>query len=494
VHFRSSKSIQDEGQTVGKDTRTGQGTGKRRPPPNYYSRKVQYKLFALVALLMTVVVMMDKVRDPDLFRFFDDDAAVEANSSTSASSGNNTKPLFDPQLARFGNPLPPTASQASRDLQSTHRTLWIAILKKLTSAEQQTLVDTLHRARNGQRGNDQQHTHWWDLYQKIDLLYQRYEQQLMLSIHSTSTSLTLEQQTRVQAVLGQLRTRWTQPLRKAFLDILETIPDERAQEANQTEYQFIQHILDQIGISRIDDHTVFRNSDNLAWFRMLETLRTAPADRLQASVLVTPNILELTKQQDTFRGKLISMRGEVRKAYRVQAPTNQLDIPQYYVLVIRPSGGGPTPLVVYCLQPPSGFPSLPDKDIDRSTADMNDVVQVTGYFFKSWAHVGTQGQMFSSPLMLANSFQWLPHETMATTTSVKTGFQLPLWAIFAIPLILAVGFTGGVYLMSRWKGQTATDTSPTDISQHLAGLSDDEVAPPTREALQQLAKQNASVQ
>lgn len=494
MHFRSSKSIQDEGQAVGKDRRTGQGTGKRRPPPNYYSRKVQYKLFGLVALLMTVVVMMDKVRDPDLFRFFDDQAAVEANSSTRVSSGNSVNPLFDPQLARFGNSLPPTASQASRDLQSTHRTLWVAILKQLTSAEQQTLVDTLHRARNGERGNDQQHTRWWDLYQKIDLLYQKYEQQLMLSIHSTTTALTLEQKTRVQAVLGQLRTRWTQTLRKAFLDILETTPDERSQAANQTEYQFIQHILDQIGLSRIDDHTVFRNSDNLAWFRMLETLRTAAADRLQASVLVTPNILELTKQQDTFRGKLISMRGEVRKAYRVQAPTNQLDIPQYYVLVIRPSGGGTTPLIVYCLQPPSGFPSLPDKDIDRSTADMHDVVQVTGYFFKSWAHVGMQGQMFSSPLMLANTFQWLPHETIATTTSDKPASQLPVWAIFAIPLILAVGFTGGVYLMSRWKGQNATDISPTDISRHLAGLSDDEVAPPIREALQQLAEQNASVQ
>jgi hypothetical protein len=80
------------------------------------------------------------------------------------------------------------------------------------------------------------------------------------------------------------------------------------------------------------------------------------------------------------------------------------------------------------------------------------------------------------------------------TTSAKPASQLPVWAIFVIPLILAVGFTGGVYLMSRWKGKTATDKSPTDISQHLAGLSDDEVAPPTREALQQLAEQNASVQ
>jgi hypothetical protein len=494
VHFRSSKSIRDEDQAVGKDRRTGQGVGKRRPPPNYFSRKVQYKLFALVALLMTVVVMMEKVHDPDMFSFFDDHAAVETNSSTSASSDNSANPLFDPQLARFGNPLPPTASQASRDLQSTHRTLWIAILKKLTSAEQQTLVDTLHRARNRERGNDQQQTRWWDLYQKIDLLYQKYEQQLMLSIHSTTTALTPQQKTRAQAVLGQLRTRWTQTLRKAFLDILETTPHEQTLEANQREYQFIQHILDQIGISRIDDHTVFRNSDNLAWFRMLETLRAAAADRLQASVLVTPNILELSQQQDTFRGKLISMRGEVRKAYRVQAPTNQLDIPQYYVLVIQPSGGGTTPLIVYCLQPPSGFPSLPDKDLDRTTADMNDVVQVTGYFFKSWAHVGTQGQMFSSPLMLANSFQWLPHETIAPTTSAKPASQLPVWAIFSISLILAVGFTGVVYLMSRWNGQTSTDTSSTDISQHLAGLSDDEVAPPTREALQQLAKEKSSAQ
>jgi len=491
VHFRRSKSIRDEDQAVGKDTSTGRSVGKRRPPPNYFSRKVQYKLFALVALLMTVVVMMERVSDPDLFRFFDEHTAVEVNSSTTASSGNSANPLFDPQLARFGNPLPPTASQASRDLQSTHLSLWTAILKKLTSAEQQTLVDTLHRARNGKRGNDQQQTNWWDLYQKIDLLYQKYEQQLMLSIHSTSTALTPEQKTRAQAVLSQLRMRWTQSQRKAFLDILETTSAQDP-EANQNEYQFVQHILDQIGISRIDDHTVFRNSDNLAWFRMLETLRTATADRLQASVVVTPNILELSKQQDTFRGKLISMRGEVRKAYRVQAPTNQLEIQQYYVLVIRPSGGGTTPLIVYCLQPPTGFPALPDKDIDRRTADINDVVQVTGYFFKSWAHIGTQGQMHSSPLMLANSFQWLPHAQMPQTTSAKSASQLPVWALFVIPLILAILFTAGVYLMSRWKGQTATDTSPTDISQHLAGLSDDEVAPPTREALQQLAEQNSS--
>ena len=412
MHFRRSKSIRDEDQSVGKDTSTGRSAGKRRPPPNYFSRKVQYKLFALVALLMTVVVMMERVSDvvmmervsdPDLFRFFDEHTAVEVNSSTTASSGNSANPLFDPQLARFGNPLPPTASQASRDLQSTHHSLWTAILKKLTSAEQQTLVDTLHRARNGKRGNDQQQTNWWDLYQKIDLLYQKYEQQLMLSIHSTSTALTPEQKTRAQAVLSQLRMRWTQSQRKAFLDILETTSAQDPK-VNQNEYQFVQHILDQIGISRINDHTVFRNSDNLAWFRMLETLRTAAADRLQASVVVTPNILELSKQQDTFRGKLNSMRGEIRKAYRVQAPTNQLDIQQYYVLVIRPSGGGTTPLIVYCLQPPTGFPALPDKDIDRSTADINDVVQVTGYFFKSWAHIGTQGQMHSSPLMLANSF------------------------------------------------------------------------------------------
>lgn len=492
MHFRSRQSIRDEKRTVGKDTRTGQGVNKRRPPPNYFSRKVQYKLLALVALLMTVLVMMEKVRDPDLYRLFDDSVPVPANSSTDASSGNSDNPLFDPQLAQFGNPLPAKASQTAKDLQSTHRTLWIAILKKLTSAEQHTLVDTLHRARNGERGNDQQQTRWWALYQKIDLLYQKYEQQLMLSIHSTTTALTPQQKIRAQAVLSQMRTRWTQPLRKAFLDILEANPDEQAPAENQTEYQFIQHILDQIGISRIDDHTVFRNSDNLAWFRMLETLRTAAADRVQASVLATPNILELSKQQDTFRGKLISMRGEVRKAYRVRAPSNQLDIPQYYVLVIRPSGGGTTPLIVYCLQPPNGFPSLPDKDIDRSTADMNDVVQVTGYFFKSWAHAGPQGQMFSSPLMLANSFQWLPHEKLAPTTSVKPASQLPIWAIFVIPLVLAIGFTGIVYLLSRWKGQTATNISPTDISQHLAGLGDDEVAPPTREALQQLAEQNSS--
>ncbi|MEC7566027.1 MAG: hypothetical protein VX738_10125 [Planctomycetota bacterium] len=470
MRFRTSKEIQDD------------GSGKRRPPPNYFSRRVQYKLFALVALLMTVVVLMDQVRNPEMFRFFNETTA----NPQSSNPDRVPNPLFDPQLALFGQPKLSSADQAAIDLQATHKDLWTSILKKLRSTEQTTFVDTLRRARNQLPLDDAQKTQWWDLYQKIDLIYQQYEQQVMLSINSTANALTQPQRTRGQAVLVQLRNRWTQHLRKAFLDILET-PSHA--EKFQDDYIFVQNIIDQIALERIDDHTVFRNEDNLAWFRMLEKLGDHDEKVIRASSTARPNILELSEQQTRFRGTLISVRGEIRKAYRVQAHDNAQGIPQYFVLVLKPAGSELHPFIVYCLHPPANFPELPDKDLDGRTEEIGDLVDVTGYFFKSWAHLGGQGQMFSSPLVVAQTFQWLPGTKLAAQPPPSEATEFPLWAILTIPLILAVGFTVTVYWMSRWKSEHSRTQPVHDVKQQLAAIDDEQVSPSTSDALQQLADQ-----
>ena len=56
MRFRSSKELAEQ--------------KHRKAPPNYFSRRVQYKLFALVALLMGVVLAIEKVADPGMFSFF----------------------------------------------------------------------------------------------------------------------------------------------------------------------------------------------------------------------------------------------------------------------------------------------------------------------------------------------------------------------------------------------------------------------------------------
>ena len=70
-------------------------------------------------------------------------------------------------------------------------------------------------------------------------------------------------------------------------------------------------------------------------------------------------------------------------AYRVPAPDNTLGIEQYFVLWIKPAGGQLSPFLVYCLDLPSGFPSVSDRYSGASTTELNEPIVVTGLFFSN---------------------------------------------------------------------------------------------------------------
>ena len=40
-----------------------------KPPPNYFARRVQLKIMAMVFVFMLVLVMIERVRDPPLYRW-----------------------------------------------------------------------------------------------------------------------------------------------------------------------------------------------------------------------------------------------------------------------------------------------------------------------------------------------------------------------------------------------------------------------------------------
>ena len=163
----------------------------------------------------------------------------------------------------------------------------------------------------------------------------------------------------------------------------------------ENEYAFTQQIIDQLALSMLKDHSLFSNEDDIAWFRMLERLQQYDYPTIKSNSTARVSALELGTQQPQFRGQLVTVRGEIRKAYRVQAQKNDLGVKQYFVIIIKPTGGTLVPFVVYSLEAPANFPQLPDKNLDGQTRDMSDLVEVTGYFFKSWAHQGGDGKMHS---------------------------------------------------------------------------------------------------
>ena len=474
VRFRSSKEIAEQEQ--------------RKAPPNYFSRRVQYKLLLMVAVLMGVVITIERVSDPSLFSFFgsSDPAGKPPINSTDAT--DNDQSPAKPRLTSYGVLDKATFSQTELDVHETYLDLWSVIFKRLTYNQKKLVLDTLRKGRHEIMLDDEHKTTWWDLYQEIDELFQKYLQQVLLSLNASENALTDSQKARGLAVVATIRQQWNERYRKAFLEVLELDADTAKYDS---EYRFTQLIIDQLALSMIKDHSLFSNDDDIAWFRMLERLQAFDYSEIKASTTARVSALELGSQQAQFRGRLVTIRGEVRKAYRVQAQPNELKIDHYNVIVIKPVGGTLVPFVVYSLETPENFPDLPDKNIDATTLDLGDVVEVTGYFFKSWAHQGGDGKMHSSPLLLARNFDWFKGQRLeAAEENPSLADSIPTWVVFGIPLTVAVVITLGVYLASIWNNDSSRSrTASSKDNSTLSAFNDDEVGPNILESLQQLSEQ-----
>ena len=69
--------------------------------------------------------------------------------------------------------------------------------------------------------------------------------------------------------------------------------------------------------------------------------------------------LQLYKQSADYRGKMVTVKGTVRLAYRVAAPANYLGVKEYCVYWLYPAGGPDSPLIVYALHAHQVSPRCP---------------------------------------------------------------------------------------------------------------------------------------
>ena len=478
VRFRSSKEIAEQGQRQ----------GQRKAPPNYFSRRVQYRLLLMVAVLMGVVLTIEKVADPAFFSFFGTPQTPSNVNSTSTDANLPNETLSEPLLARYGVFDTSHFAQTDLDIHQTYLDLWDVIFKRLTYSQRKLVLSTLHKGRQQVTLDDEHKTTWWDLYQEIDELFQKYMQQVLLSLNTSENALTDAQKARGLAVVATIRQQWNERYRKAFLEVLESNANTKQFE---NEYAFTQQIIDQLALSMLKDHSLFSNEDDIAWFRMLERLQQYDYPTIKSNSTARVSALELGTQQPQFRGQLVTVRGEIRKAYRVQAQKNDLGVKQYFVIIIKPTGGTLVPFVVYSLEAPANFPQLPDKNLDGQTRDMSDLVEVTGYFFKSWAHQGGDGKMHSSPLLLTRNFDWFEGQRLeAAAAETSLADSIPTWVVFTIPLTIAIVITLGVYLASIWNSKDANKrTSPGSQDGELARFNEEEVGPTVLESLRQLSQE-----
>ncbi len=163
-------------------------------------------------------------------------------------------------------------------------------------------------------------------------------------------------------------------------------------------------------LSAIKDNTFFRAEENQAWFGILDRLQKARADDLNRDSLGEVTYAQLIKQPDVYRGQPVTIHGTVMREEVLPAPTNDLGIEKYHRLVIRPTGGGVWPIVVYSLELPDKFPRG-----DKIRAD----VEVTGIFFKNWSYSWQEG-LGLAPVILTKTVGWQPNAIAKTSRTEVT--------------------------------------------------------------------------
>ena len=182
--------------------------------------------------------------------------------------------------------------------------------------------------------------------------------------------------------------------------------NEPLDQAGQQALAELQQTVDQLALEEVSDDATLGGQDYLAWFRLLEVLRDTPADELRAAAQQEVSHVQLDEQPAYYRGRLLTIEGNLITGYHVEAPRNPAHITGYYVLWIQPLEAPRELIRAYALELPVDFPELAEPAHDGVLEPiLRERVTVTGYFFKRFLY-STESRLELAPLILAKTIGW----------------------------------------------------------------------------------------
>jgi hypothetical protein len=186
-------------------------------------------------------------------------------------------------------------------------------------------------------------------------------------------------------------------------------------------------------LATIKDDTVFRGAEHEAFFHLLQVLDRRNEQTLARASLGRIAFVQLYKQPDEYRGRIVSLHGTVHRATRLAAAKNEFGIDHYYQLWLQPYDAPGSPLVVYVLDLPERFPT---------GAKIREVIECEAFFFKRWAYQA-QDAIRSTPLLLAKNVRWTPPPAGPAPIDWKTIVSLLTGGLAIGGLVLWFALRGG---------------------------------------------------
>ena len=147
----------------------------------------------------------------------------------------------------------------------------------------------------------------------------------------------------------------------------------------------------------IRDGTIFRDQERESWFNLLKVLKETDQETLDKARPQPATYVQLFRQSDEYRGELVTVSGTVHRACPTGIARNDLGIKKYWQVWLQTRDNRFSPLVVYCLYLPEGFPTGMKVSAD---------VKVTGFFFKRWMYSDANSELRTAPVVVARTVNW----------------------------------------------------------------------------------------
>ncbi len=438
-------------------------TSHRRQPPDYSSRRVKLRLFVTLAIIMLVAALVERTwthsKRP----------AASADKPFNNRLQNEPRTSHDPAgtFVAMSDSKSAAAHDDATTVDPVGRTLqlgWKEIFTHLTEDERDRLFKLLDTAARRKTLSVQQNDSINELLEKIARLWDDFDLSARASLSDAPEadraiwSAVLENAaSRFDRQIGQLKT-------VADGGDLSDDPTKNVAEA--------QSLLATIARDQIQDDTpILRPAERQIWFYEFARLVRQPADDAADESPTRVGYLQLSRQPSDYRGRLVAIKGNVRRAYRSAAGENHLGIKEYCVYWLYPAGGPDAPIVVYALEAPPGFPKLAQNP-QAARNNLHEDVEITGVFFKRCAYAG-QGGTYTAPLLLAAIPSWQPSPPpFAAAPSPNLVYELGGAAVAA--LIIALCVTAVLWKRSaskRTRVQSLSAASLVDLSRSATSAS-----------------------
>ena len=359
---------------------------------------------------------------------------------------------------------------------------WRSILGKMKPEQQSNFLKMLRSIRHSEPLDPEIRQSCASLVRVIGKNRDKYHQALFDRL--TLATDGSEEKRKISSDLFESQSVWDKKIFPAFN---ATVKGEDFTLAQLQAVSRLQTTLDPILFDQVLDKTAIGwAGDSEAWKRTWEIVLGGPEGALTAEE-APPSFepvtrIELMSQPKYYRGKPIKVKGWVRSArFDKIGENSKLGIPHQYILWVRPKETKQGPYCVYAHELPAGFPELKGDEFQ----DLNEHVEIEGYFFKIRTYVATDNTALNSPLIVASKLNRIAPVEHIVVNNWQPSRTFLIGALLLMP-VLATAIAWWAFRSTKTKPYQPGAKTAGKIDKTLGALATDSSVQTDREKIQAL--------